>query len=249
MHESWRGRERFHLIFLRAFARKFAGRPYAVKGGICLRSFHGLPRLSEDIDLDITQVASQTLTKGVEGILHSPPFRMQLEEGGISLQKFTSPKQTATTQRWKIELRVSGGLSLSTTVEFSRRSKVLPLISGPPHPALLSEHNIPLFIAQYYSKEEMVKQKILALANPVRMAARDMFDLYHLVIYHPPLGNPGMGHHVLQEAREKIGSISFATFKGEVIPFLPADLAMFYGERENYQKIVSALISILGNNQ
>src|SRR6266852_551726 len=98
-------REFFHLTFLRLLGLRLAGRAYAVKGGICLRFFHGSPRLSEDIDLDAAAgIRSDTLAKGVDAILNGGALLGHLESRGISRLTVTKPKQTGTTQRWKIAL-------------------------------------------------------------------------------------------------------------------------------------------------
>ena len=69
MDPGFRIRESFHLQLLRLLVPRLASRPYAVKGGICLRFFHRSPRLSEDMDLDITGMPVQTLQKNVETVL------------------------------------------------------------------------------------------------------------------------------------------------------------------------------------
>src|SRR3989339_1301589 len=96
---SFELRELFHLTLLRHLALRLAGRPYAVKGGICLRFFHRSPRLSEDMDMDIAGIPVATLAHNVGKILGSAAFRARLREGGVSLVKISAPKQTATTQR------------------------------------------------------------------------------------------------------------------------------------------------------
>lgn len=248
MNEEFQSRESFHLLFLFNLSLRLKGRLYAVKGGMCLRLFHHSPRLSEDMDLDIAQIPTTTLAHAVDQILHASSFHSQLEAKGLALTQMSSPKQTPTTQRWKIQLSREGR-KLSTRLEFSRRRKTFNPLRGTPDITLLSQHGIMSFVTQYYDRNEMIAQKLLALAEPRRLAARDLFDLHHLL---KESGTKPSIHlekplekEILANAKEKISTISFATFKAEVIPFLPEDLAEHYGHRESYQNRVDELIHLL----
>ena len=75
---SFELRESFHLAFLRHLATRLFGRSYAVKGGICLRFFHRSPRLSQDLDLDISpEVRLKTLQNAVDSVLGGQAERTQ----------------------------------------------------------------------------------------------------------------------------------------------------------------------------
>ena len=244
MLEDLELREFFHLLFLRELAGRLGGRPYAVKGGVCLRFFHHSPRLSEDIDLDIARIPLPTLARSVEKIIQSAAFLSQLSRKGMAMTGWSAPKQTTTTQRWKVRLQTAGGRLISTRVEFSRRRGTLPATASAPSQGILISHGIPTFICRYYDREEMITQKLLALAHPARTAARDVFDIHHLLLSSPPPSALPTGA-TLRQAREKIESTSFATFKAEVLPFLPLDLEEHYGQKRNYEKMIGDILEYL----
>src|SRR5258706_9547389 len=115
MDPEFRLREFFHLYVLRQLATRLASRPYAVKGGICLRFFHRSPRLSEDMDVDIDPaIPVKTLQKNVDTILTSDALVASLHIHGVRGVEAARPKQTETTQRWKTSLILTGGTRLST---------------------------------------------------------------------------------------------------------------------------------------
>src|SRR5688500_3536617 len=122
MDLGFRVRELFHLFVLRQLGGRLSNRPYAVKGGICLRFFHRSPRLSEDMDFDVTsQIPVKTLEGNVDAILSGNALAASLHRYGVQGIELSKPKQTETTQRWKIGLRTTGRGRLATRIEFSRR--------------------------------------------------------------------------------------------------------------------------------
>jgi hypothetical protein len=118
--------EFFHLVFLRALVGKGQDKGlFALKGGCNLRFYFGSVRYSEDIDLDVTVVAKATLRNKVDRLLASPLVAAPLKAQGLGVADVSAPKQTDTTQRWKVGLRVIGrSLALRTKIEFSRRGAV-----------------------------------------------------------------------------------------------------------------------------
>lgn len=114
--------EIFHLQFLRAFGARVEKALFALKGGCNLRFFLKSIRYSEGMDLDIHTMAVGTLQNNVNRVLEAPAFIQQLRTQGLDLAGTTQPKQTATTQRWKVTLRISeSGAQVPTKIEFSRR--------------------------------------------------------------------------------------------------------------------------------
>lgn len=246
MNPDFEAREYFLILLLKEISRRLSGKPFSVKGGICLRFFYQSPHLSEDMDLDIAQVPPFVLRDIIEKILNSRSLNAVLENRTIRISKWTAPKQTATTQRWKIGLLVNNRL-LSTKLEFSRRKTEVPFISGIPDNNLLSHHKIMAFVTQYYSLEEMIIQKIMALASPTRAAARDLFDLYFLINSHTKELGVGINKKaggkiklppkIIAAAAEKCKIIGRSSFKTQVVPFLPEDLALFFMESDNVKKL------------
>jgi predicted nucleotidyltransferase component of viral defense system len=98
--DPFSAREFFHIVALRHLASRLSGRSWALKGGVCLRLYHGSGRLSEDMDLDVDPgMRRATLEKGVDSVLTSPALRADLVRGGVSVARVAKPKQTETTQR------------------------------------------------------------------------------------------------------------------------------------------------------
>lgn len=223
-------REYFHLSFLRLLNLRLSGRAYAVKGGICLRFFHGSPRLSEDIDLDADPgIRPDTLAKGVDAILNGGALMGHLAQHGVSALRATKPKQTATTQRWKISLEMPGG-AVGTKIEFSRRAdKIIPA-EGTPGPEILLAHGCVPFAARFYDGPEMLRQKVLALAANGRNAARDLYDLHHLLYFRqiPPESLKELKPEILRAAARKAAAFSFAEFNAQVIPYLTDEMIAAY---------------------
>ena len=121
--------EKFHLLFLDQLSRNIDDAFYAVKGGCNLRFFFKSIRYSEDLDIDVQTIRVETLQKKIERILDSNPLKQILNSHGISIERYSSLKQTQTTQRWKLTLRTKNSLAeiIFPLANLSVRSTVLPL--------------------------------------------------------------------------------------------------------------------------
>lgn len=245
MDLSYGVREHFHLLFLRHLAGRLAGRPYSLKGGVCLRFFHRSQRLSEDIDFDIgPQVPTGTLAKAIDSLLEARSFRASLLSAGITGFKASKPKQTETVQRWKIGLALEGGHNLPTKLEFSRRSRIIPFICGIPDPEIREHHKVPPFSAQYYNAATVARKKIEALASTSRNAVRDLFDLYHLVkemrvdLIQVAKSIP---EREVQKAVDKFRNFSFRDFQEQVLPFLPSSMIAYFALRGSFDDMKSQM--------
>lgn len=247
--KSFELREFFHLALLRLLGTRLSGRSYAVKGGICLRFFHRSPRLSEDMDLDIvSQVRASTLENAVDSVIDGRAMLATLMPLGVAAIKATKPKQTDTTQHWKVMLRMSGDIELRTKVEFSRRRDEIQFSNGVPDANLLRHYKSTPFAAQYYDATRMSVQKIAALASDGRNALRDLFDLHHL--FHAAGSEPEEVGALLdpqapKAAAEKVQSFTFETFQEQVVPYLPADLMDLYRGSAVFDKQKDEVTAIL----
>lgn len=247
--KSFELRELFHLALLRQLGTRLSGRSYAVKGGICLRFFHLSPRLSEDMDLDIvSQVRVETLRKAVDSVIEGGAMLATLMPFGITSIKATKPKQTETTQRWKVLLQMSGNEELRTKVEFNRRQDEILFAKGVPDPNLLKHYKATTFAAQYYDATHMSAQKITALAAAGRNAQRDLFDLHHL--FYSAGSKPSevaalLDSEILEAAVEKVSSYTFKAFQEQVVPYLPADLMDLYRDSVMFDRQKAEVTAIL----
>src|SRR5437660_8677167 len=115
--------ELFHLHFVRLLFGGPDKDRFAIKGGCNLRFFFEGIRYSEDIDIDVARIPAHTLKEKVGRILEGPALSLPLKSRGISVREVSAPKQTETTQRWKVGLGAEGrSLPLPTKIEFSRRA-------------------------------------------------------------------------------------------------------------------------------
>src|SRR5712692_8526136 len=173
--------ERFHLLFLAQLGTRLDKKLYALKGGCNLRFFWKSIRYSQDIDFDVHTIAQHTLQKNVRQILGAPGFKQILRSFKIQLTQVSEPKQTSTTQRWKVHLQAEvSGTDLPTKIEFSRRKFDLGIVFGPADPEILIAYDLRPIIASHYDLESAFGQKLEALLGRKETQARDIFDLAFL---------------------------------------------------------------------
>lgn len=237
MFTSFQLRELFHLLVLRALS--LVGRPFSLKGGACLRFFHRSPRFSEDMDIDVSsQVRLPTLQKAVDGVLSSQALLAALTPNGVHQLDISKPKQTETTERWKVNLVTSLDSSVPTKIEFSRRSKNISFKSSVPDGEILNRYKIPPFAAPYYDAALMSAQKIGALSSPNRLAVRDLFDLDHLFFQMgEKAGLVIVDLKTVESALEKLGRFGFSDFQEQVAPFLTEEISSLYKKRDAFDQM------------
>lgn len=238
--------ELFHLLFLSQLGRKVDKKLYALKGGCNMRFYFKSIRYSEDMDIDIQIINKDTLFKNVNKLLNSAPFNHILEAQGVEILNVSTPKQTATTQRWKIELKAKHiALPLHTKIEFSRREFEDDAICEPIDSQIIRQYSLSPLMANHYSIQSMFSQKVRALALRSETQSRDIFDLYLLI---------GSGNHfkldkptisMLEDAKYKAKTITFEDFKGQVVAYLPEDQQKEYDDKSVWEMIVKTVIASL----
>lgn len=239
--------EVFHLIFVAHLGRRVDKALFAIKGGCNLRFFCQSIRYSEDIDFDIRTMAVATLANNVDTILASQAFRQTLFAKQIEIDHVTSAKQTETTQRWKMGLRVAGNASIPTKIEFSRRHGLDEgYLLEPVDAELIRSYDLLPVLTQHYSREAAFRQKIGALSSRQVTQARDIFDLKLLL--DGGAGKEPLSADVAKEvprAIENAITVGFDEFSGQVLAFLAADYQEYYGTRKAWdalqQEVVDAL--------
>lgn len=227
--------ELFHLVFLRALVAKGEDKGLiAVKGGCNLRFFFGSVRYSEDMDLDVVVLAKETLRNKVERLLKSPVVVAPLRAHGLTIVDTSAPKQTETTQRWKVGLLRSGDeLPVRTKVEFSRRDAIEGAKYEAADREVLRAYGLTPVLATHYKTASAIRQKIHALAGRTEPQARDVFDLSLL------LARPDAAELVLDDAAkgsldaaiERAMSLSFDAYASTVVAFLEPGHAEVYSAR------------------
>lgn len=235
--------ELFHLLFLAQLGRKLDKKLYALKGGCNMRFYFKSIRYSEDMDIDIQITNKDTLLKNINQIFSSMPFRHILQAQGIEIVGISTPKQTPTTQRWKIELKSKHtALPLHTKIEFSRREFEDESVYESIDTQIIRQYSLSPFMSNHYVIQSMFKQKVRALALRSETQARDIFDLYFLL---------GSGDHfeldkktsaLVEEAKTKAQQISFDDFKGQVIAYLPQDQQKEYDDESVWHAMVKLVV-------
>jgi predicted nucleotidyltransferase component of viral defense system len=239
--------ELFHLQFVRLLCAGPDKGRFAIKGGCNLRFFFESVRYSEDLDLDVARLHVHTLKEKVTKILGGPALALPLKSRGIAVVESSAPKQTETTQRWKVALSAEGrSLPLHTKIEFSRRgttedSKVEPVAAS-----VLAEYGLMPLLAPHYPLPAAIRQKIRALIHRRTVQARDVFDLSMLVA--KAGGNVEVlrsGRAQIPKAIERCMEVSFDDYKAQVVSYLKPDQIEALGSREAWDALQSQVVEFL----
>jgi predicted nucleotidyltransferase component of viral defense system len=227
--------ELFHLAFLQVLQARLDQARYVLKGGANLRYFFDSVRYSEDIDLDAEGIEPWALTEKVDGILASPTIDAVLRSGGLTVDGFTKPKQTATTRRWKVSIAVSGRReTVRTKIEFSHRNGERRLLLEPVASRIVAPYALRAPTMQHYTAQAATEQKIRALAGRSETQARDVFDL-DLLLRRQPLQAGRIDSKTLGRAAERGLALPFAAFRDQVLPFLDPEVAELYDTKAAWE--------------
>jgi predicted nucleotidyltransferase component of viral defense system len=220
----------------------------ALKGGCNLRFYFGSMRYSEDIDFDVVVVARDTLKNKVDRLLQSPLVLSPLKTRGVAVAEVSAPKQTETTQRWKIGLVVRGlELPIRTKIEFSRRSSIRGAAFEGVSRDVTQPHGLTQVLAMHYTALAAVTQKIHALAARAEPQARDVFDLDLL------FARPESAQLALTEAQkrwlpaaiEHAMSISNDEFRSKVVAYLDPEQVAPYETRAAWDAMQVSVVGRL----
>lgn len=231
--------EVFHLVLLRTLLSSSTEKAHiTLKGGCNLRFFFQSKRYSGDIDLDVDTIAKHTLKKNMDKVLAGTLLARQLATHGLSIDAASAPKQTDTTQRWKVQLKSAKGTVLPTKVEFSRRASSGIAELATVDRALLDGYRLPPLQARHYSVEDALRQKVVALADREIAQARDVFDLDLLLTQTG--GELPRAHDLareLKDGRERALSIPYAEYIARVVAYLEPDEQPLYRTRGIWESI------------
>lgn len=215
--------ELVHLHFIRLLSAGRDKARFIVKGGCNLRFFFGSIRYSAGLDLDADDVAQHVVKERVDGILASVALRETLATVGLQLGAVTAPKQTPTTRRWKIELRITGRAAAQhTKIEISRRGTEAGFKLEAVHPRLLAHHRSMPVLACHYLLPTAIRQKVGALVGRREVQARDVFDLSLLSAQagdDPPVAFADL-RPMVPAAVERVWELSYSDYKGQVVAYL-----------------------------
>ncbi len=238
--------ELFHLLFLEQLSYKLDKKLYCLKGGCNLRFFLKSIRYSEDIDLDVHTIAPATLENKITRILQGATLKQVLATRDISITQISTPKQTETTQRWKLLLKVPHiSLPLPTKIEFSRRKTEHATNLGTIDKEIIRHYHITPVFLNHYSAEDAFLQKVYAIILRSETQARDIFDLYHLSHYISINNIARQSHTDIETAKSNVLSINFNAFKSQVVAYLPLDNQAAYQEKSIWDNMVLAVLEML----
>lgn len=222
---------------------------WVVKGGVNLRAWFGSRRYSEDLDLDALGSAPHVLREKFDQILLGRPLEDLLTSQGLELVRLSKPKQTDTTQRWKLELKAAGvSVPLHTKVEFSRRgTRDEEYVLEPARSDIVRPYLIPVPTVNHYTARSAVRQKIHALAGRSEIQARDVWDLDHLLRStnaDPRPLSDGV-REALPGALARVISLGYDVFKAQVVPYLSEDDQGIYGTRDAWDRMRELIVERL----
>ncbi len=233
--------ESFHLSLLRILEARLNRAHWIVKGGVNVRAWFGSRRYSDDLDLDVVKCAPHVLRERFEKVLLSRPLAEVLTTQGLEIARISRPKQTDTTQRWKIELKAAGvSVPLPTKVEFSRRgTRDEEYALEPVRSDVVRPYGLPAPTANHYTARAAIRQKVQALAGRSETQARDVWDLDHLIrtTDADPRPLPRDVRARLPEAVERALSLGYDMFKAQVIPYLSEDDQAVHGTRDAWDRM------------
>ncbi len=239
--------EFFHLVFLRALLARGENKELiALKGGCNLRFFFSSVRYSEDIDLDVVVISKETLENKVDRLLKSPVVTAPLLSRGVRLGDISSPKQTETTQRWKIGLTVERGVvPLRTKIEFSRRDAIADVAFEMVPAQVLAPYGLTPMLATHYRAPAAIVQKINALAGRPEPQARDVFDL-NLLFAHPDAAETKLPAKARRMAAiENAMSVSFDDYSSQVLAYLEPAQAALYDSKVAWETMQDSVVARL----
>lgn len=249
--------EYFHLVFLDHLGRKLDKRFYILKGGCNLRFYFQSFRYSEDLDFDAQIISTETLRKNVASILESNSLINVLQTKEITITNIFTSKQTETTQRWKIALKIANSnLDAHTKIEFSRRGKNDGVLFEAIDSSITRQYYLPPIFLSHYDRTATILQKITALAKRNITQARDIFDLYLLMGNKPPSTIQNILSETknqqlkteIAKALENLATIDYQNFQSQVITYLTSEHQKIYSSREIWQQITNNVKQILLGN-
>jgi len=239
--------ELFHLLFLRHMSEKLDKGLYAVKGGCNLRFFFKSIRYSEDLDIDVKTVAKETLRNKINKVFEGQLFQQALSARGMEIDRLSEPKQTETTQRWKMSIKLANApMPMPTKIEFSRRHMEEACVFELIDPELIQSYQLYPILANHYTQEAAFCQKINALVHRTEVQARDIFDLQLLLDRGAkPDCLPDVLRKQLDVAIEHALSVDFSAFRAQVVAYLMDEYQDYYASSQIWDQIQNRVISVL----
>ena len=168
-----------------------------------------------------------------------------LRSGGLAVESFSKPKQTDTTQRWKVSITADGPADpVRTRIEFSRRNGDERYLLDAVPSRVVARYALRAPTVMHYTAEAAVEQKIEALAGRSETQARDVFDLDLLLRRQPPI-LVTVESLVLEQAAERALGLPYTAFRDQVLPFVDAEIVELYTDQSAWEQIQSFVVERL----
>ena len=191
-----------------------------------------------------------TLQNNVNRVLETPGFLQALRAQGIELARTAQPKQTGTTRRWRLGLRLlESDAEIPTKIEFSRRGLGSQTAVEPVDPEIIRKYRLYPVIVQHYGARAAFAQKVTSLALRDHVQSRDVFDLKLL------LDAGGASQPILPTATKHLAAaienglaVDYDDFAGQALAYLEPQYQDYYGNKKAWnnlrEQVVSALESL-----
>jgi len=241
------------LAFLAGLTQRLPARHYILKGGANLRLFLESPRSSEAMDFDAIDIPDWKLADKVNDALQAPVVGLILRSHGLTVTRAGSQKQTATTQRWAVEVQAPGRrLTISTAGEFSHRvSSHEEARSGaradPIDARLAGRYRAPPIVLPHYLPAAAIAQKIEALALRAVNQPRDVFDLDLLLARYPEEApaKGGVDPERAQRAAERATELDRSAFEDAVLPYIDLEVRAFFEAPDTWSAMQDRVVTYL----
>lgn len=244
------------LAFLAGLTQRLPARHYILKGGANLRLFLESPRSSEDMDFDAVDIPDWKLADKVNDALRAPVVGLILRSHGLTVTRAGSQKQTATTQRWAVEVQAPGHrLTISTAGEFSHRVSSTgqheEARSGaradPIDARLAGRYGAPPIVLPHYLPAAAIAQKIDALALRAVNQPRDVFDLDLLLARYPDEApaKGGVDPERAQRAAERATELDRSAFEDAVLPYIDLEVRAFFEAPDSWSVMQDRVVTYL----
>jgi predicted nucleotidyltransferase component of viral defense system len=203
-----------------------------LKGGAAMRVLTESARFTQDLEFDHDPHRSLA---SLQTTVRTAIDRA-IRGSGLIGASVSESKQTDTVARWKISGRTTSGENLHLAVEVSRRQT-----PDPNHvlkiPVQIAERTLPRVYVSVYDEQALMDNKLAALTDSRRTAPRDVYDLELLlargvVPSAAAVENLGGTVTLMQRVADKLDLMSWALFRDEVLPTLPAEIRTHVDEHE-----------------
>jgi predicted nucleotidyltransferase component of viral defense system len=237
--------ELFHLAFLRVLQARLNQDLYILKGGANLRYFFDSVRYSEDIDMDAQGIEVWELEEKVDGVIGGTALPVLLRQKGIAVGEVSKPKQSETTQRWKVGLQLpTRDDLLRTKIEFSRRNgddrHALEAVPG----RVVEPYALAAPSVRHYLGDAAVEQKVLALDERTETQARDVFDLEPLLRQNPTHATR-LDSNLRERVAERALELDYHAFRDQVLNFLDPEIAELYQDAASWEQLRAFVVETL----